>query len=94
MAGEPAKHRADRAPRRKQKFADGGSTSGMPYSSSGVMLIPIPQTQMALGRGAPQPSAPPPQEGSLLAPVIISFEVPTGSARPVNETRLEHFLPR
>ena len=48
IAGEAVKHRADKKPR-QPRFADGGSTSGMPYIS-GVMLIPIPQTQMAPGR--------------------------------------------
>jgi hypothetical protein len=48
IAGEAVKHRADKKPRRP-RFADGGSTSGMPYGS-GMMLIPIPQTQIAPGR--------------------------------------------
>jgi len=48
IAGEAVKHRADKKPRRP-RFADGGSTGGTPYSS-GVMLIPIPQTQITPGR--------------------------------------------
>jgi hypothetical protein len=45
VAGETAKHRADRAPRRKQKLADGGvpgGLSGAPYGG-GIGYVPIVQ---------------------------------------------------
>jgi hypothetical protein len=58
MTGQKSKHRPDKRPRGGRQFADGGSTGGMPYGGSGMMLIPIPQTPITPGRGAPPAPAP------------------------------------
>jgi hypothetical protein len=52
VAGETAKHRADRAPRRKQKLADGGvpgGASGMPYGGAGgyVPVVALPTARFS-----------------------------------------------
>jgi hypothetical protein len=52
VAGETAKHRVDRAPRRKQKLADGGvpgGASGMPYGGNGgyVPAVALPTARFS-----------------------------------------------
>src|SRR3984885_11685566 len=68
MSGEAVKHRADRAPRRKQKLADGGvpgRASAMPYGGA-TGYVPVVQLQPA-HFSAP---AVPPQQPDYTAQMI------------------------
>jgi hypothetical protein len=81
VAGETAKHRADRAPRRKQKLADGGvpgGASGMPYGG-GVGYVPVMALPTARFSAPSVPNNQPDYTQSLVG--LLGKDFPKGNGQ-------------